>query len=229
MENLEISGKTVEEATKKALAQLNVGLEEIEVTVLNRGKSGILGLGAEEAKISVKLRQDAEAKNNQEVELARQTLQELLDKIGIEAKIEVELPGSMTDEDGEPNPAILNVTDGDLGQLIGRRGQTIDALQYLFRLILAKKTRTKIPVMVDVENYKQRRYEDLRTLALNVAAQVKARKSSVKLEPMPAFERRIIHTTLANDPDVTTESTGEGDARKVTVMPKRSGRVTNSK
>jgi spoIIIJ-associated protein len=227
----------VEEATKKALDQLNVGLDEVEITVLNRGKSGILGLGSEDAKISVKLRQDQPvsinqdqpAGNNKDIETARKILEELLSKIGVKAKVEVEMPGSMTDDDGEASPAILNVTDGDLGQLIGRRGQTIDALQYLFRLILAKQTKSKIPVMVDVENYKQRRYEDLRTLALNVAAQVKARKISVKLEPMPAFERRIVHTTLSNDPDVVTESTGEGDARKVVVMPKRGGPGVNPK
>jgi spoIIIJ-associated protein len=220
MENLEISAKTVEEATKKALTQLNVGLEEIEVTVLTHGRSGILGLGAEDAKISVKLRQVQPAGDNEDIESARQILQDLLERMGIEARIEVELPGAMTDEDGEPNPAILNVVDDDLAVLIGRRGQTIDALQYLLRLILSKQTRSKFPVMVDVENYKHRRYEDLRTLALNVASQVKARKSSIRLEPMPAFERRIVHTTLANDPEVTTESVGEGDARKVMIMLK---------
>ena len=123
-------------------------------------------------------------------------------------------------EEGESNPVIFNITGDDLGILIGRRGQTLDALQYLVRLITSRQTKSKTPIMIDVENYKQRRYEDLRTLALNVAAQVKARRSSFRLEPMPAFERRIIHLTLANDPDVTTESIGEGEARKVVVLPK---------
>ena len=212
----------MEEAIKKALTQLNVGLEEIDVTVLTQGRGGILGLGAEDAKISVKLRQaqPGAAKRIEDIESARKILQDLLERMGIEARIEVVLPDAMTDEDGEPNPAILNVVDDDLAVLIGRRGQTIDALQYLLRLILSKQTKSKFPVMVDVENYKQRRYEDLRTLALNVASQVKARKASIRLEPMPAFERRIIHTALANDPEVTTESVGEGDARKVVVMLK---------
>jgi spoIIIJ-associated protein len=226
MENLEISAKTVEEAIKKALTQLNVGLEEIDVTVLTQGRGGILGLGAEDAKISVKLRQvqpvdgNKDIESAEDIESARKILQDLLELMGVEARIEVGLPDEMTDEDGEPNPAVLNVVDGDLAVLIGRRGQTIDALQYLLRLILSKQTKSKFPVMVDVENYKQRRYEDLRTLALNVASQVKVRRTAIRLEPMPAFERRIVHTTLANDPEVTTESIGDGDSRKVVVMLK---------
>jgi len=120
----------------------------------------------------------------------------------------------------EVQPLVFNVAGDDLGILIGRRGQTIDALQYLVRLISSRQSRSKIPIIVDVENYKQHRYESLRVLALNVAAQVKARRTSFRLEPMPAFERRIIHLTLANDPDVTTESIGEGEARKVVVEPK---------
>jgi len=87
-------------------------------------------------------------------------------------------------------------------------------------LIVSKQAISKTPILIDVENYKQRRYEDLRTLALNVASQVKANKSSFRLEPMPAFERRIVHLTLADDPDVVTESIGEGESRKVVVSPK---------
>ncbi len=221
MENLQISGKTVQEATKKALTRLNVGLDEIEVTVIKEGRSGILGLGAEDALISVKLLvQDSQGNENEELKAARSILDTLLKGIGVTANIEIQTPESLVDEDGEDNPVVFNVTGEDLGGLIGRRGQTLDALQYLLRLIFARQTKSKMPIMVDIESYKQRRFEDLKTLALNVAEQVKAKHASVRLEPMPAFERRIVHMTLANDPDVATESIGEGEARKIVVSPK---------
>jgi spoIIIJ-associated protein len=105
--------------------------------------------------------------------------------------------------------------------LVGRRGQTLDALQFVVRLITSKNIKFKVPIIVDVENYKHRRYEDLKALAVNVAAQVRTRKTSIRLEPMSAYERRIIHMTLADDPDVMTDSTGEGESRRVVIMPKR--------
>ncbi len=210
----------MEEATKKALTHLNVGLDKVEITVLNPGKSGILGLGSEDAKISVHLKESEDGKDSSVVQDAKTILEGLLERMGVQATVEVETPVEASDEEGEVNPVILNINGEDLGMLIGRRGQTIDALQYLMRLMLARKTHSKIPIMIDVENYRQRRFDDLRTLALNVASQVKSRKTSIRLEPMSAFERRIIHLTLANDPDVTTESMGEGDSRKVVVLPK---------
>ena len=220
MEEQEISAKTVEEATKKALTQLNVGLDEIEITVLNEGKSGILGLGSEDARIRVKLLKPGKNEEGEEVKVAKNILENLLSRMGIQAAVNVETSKMATLGEEEVQPLVFNVVGDDLGILIGRRGQTIDALQYLVRLISSRQSRSKIPIIVDVENYKQHRYESLRVLALNVAAQVKARRTSFRLEPMPAFERRIIHLTLANDPDVTTESIGEGEARKVVVEPK---------
>jgi spoIIIJ-associated protein len=210
----------VEEATKKALTQLNVGLDEVEVTVLNEGRCGILGLGAEDARISVKLREKSQNVQDSNVATgARAVLEDILSKMGINAEIKMEYGTEIVDDD-EGNPITLNITGNDLGSLIGRRGQTLDALQYLVRLITAKQTKSRAPIIIDVEDYKKRRYEDLRTLALNVAEQVKSKKSSLRLEPMSAFERRIIHITLADDPDVTTESIGEGDARKVMILLK---------
>ena len=199
-------------------------MEEIEVTVLKEGRGGILGLGAEPAVISVKLlNQDTgndSGNENEELGKARIILDTLLKGIGVTANIDVQVPDVMLDEDGADNPVVFNVTGDDLGGLIGRRGQTLDALQYLVRLMFSRQTKSKLPIMVDVEGYKQRRFEDLKTLALNVADQVKAKRSSVRLEPMPPFERRIIHMTLANDPDVETESIGEGESRKIVVSPK---------
>jgi spoIIIJ-associated protein len=220
MENLEITAKTVEEATKKALTRLNAGLDEVEITILNEGKGGILGIGAEDAKISVHLREPVKSDDTVAIEEAKQILEDLLVRMGMQATVDIKESGNAPDNGEEANPVILNVVGDDLGVLIGRRGQTIDAVQYLVRLILSRKTRSKVPIMVDVEDYKQHRYDDLRTLAMNVGSQVKARKTSIRLEPMTAFERRIIHMTLANDPEVATESIGEGESRKVVVMPK---------
>jgi spoIIIJ-associated protein len=213
----------VEEATKKALTQLNVGLDEVEITVLNEGKSGILGLGSEDARISVKLLHPALEENSADVDavnIAKDVLGSLLTRMGVKASINVEKNETVINEEDTSNPKTLNIVGDDLGILIGRRGQTLDALQYLVRLIVSKKASPKAHIIIDVENYKQRRYEDLKTLALNVASQVKSNKSSFRLEPMPAFERRIIHVTLANNPDVVTESIGEGESRKVVVSPK---------
>jgi spoIIIJ-associated protein len=220
MENLEISAKTVEEAIKKAQAIFNLELDKLEITFISEGRGGILGLGASDAKISVKVRQVEVPEVVDSLSEAKQIVQELLDKVGVEADINVYAPAEAVDEDGQPNPVVFNLTGADMGTMIGRRGQTIDAFQYLVRLILTRKTRSKIPIMIDVENYKQNRFEALKTMALNVADQVKTRKSSVRLEPMSAYERRIIHMARANDPDVLTESTGEGESRKVVVFPK---------
>jgi spoIIIJ-associated protein len=210
----------VEEATKKALAQLNVGLDDVEITVISAGKSGILGIGAENSRIKVRLLKSGNIKDTSDIEKAKDVLKNLLEKMGLHSTIEVVIPENEYNEEGEANPVILNIVGDDLGILIGRRGQTLEALQYLVRLITSKETNSKVPIMIDVENYKQRHYEDLRILAHNIAEQVKASRTSFRLEPMPAFERRIIHLTLANSPDVTTESTGEGEFRKVIVVPK---------
>jgi spoIIIJ-associated protein len=221
MENLEISAKTVEEATQKALTQLNVGLDEVEVTVLTAGKSGILGLGSEDARIRVRLINPKKDLDTEAQELAEDVLDNLLRKMGLQAKITVDNPKTIPGEEEDAEPVIFNISGDDLGILIGRRGQTLDALQYFVRLITSRKTQSKTPIVIDVEGYKQRRYEDLRVLAANVANQVKATGSSIRLEPMSAYERRIIHLALADDAGVKTESSGEGNLRRVVVSPKR--------
>jgi spoIIIJ-associated protein len=220
MDNLEITAKTVDEATKKALAIFNLDLDKLEIKVISEGRSGILGLGASDAKISVKVKPVESPVVEDPLDEARQVVQEFLDKLGIEATIDVNMPEVPLDAEGEANPVVFNLTGGDMGALIGRKGQTIDAFQYLVRLMLTRKTKSRTPIMIDVENYKQRHYEDLKTMAMNVAQQVKAHRSSVRLEPMSAYDRRVIHMTLANDPEVLTESMGEGEYRKVVVYPK---------
>jgi spoIIIJ-associated protein len=153
-------------------------------------------------------------------EVAKEVLERLLGLLGVSATV-TSLPGFLVEEVAPASPSItLNVEGEDLGILIGRRGQTLSSLQYLVRLIVGHQTKTWLPIVIDVEGYKQRRCNALQSLAWRIAEQVKTTKRAFALEPMPAFDRRIIHLTLATHPDVYTESSGEGEARRVVVLPK---------
>jgi len=158
--------------------------------------------------------EDAEAA----LRVARETLEELLQKMNVKAEVQAEW--GTPDEDGELRPLILDVLGDDLSMLIGRKGETLSALQYITRLIACKRLNRGVHVVVDVEGYKQRREEQLRRLAQRMAEQVVQRKRQMSLEPMPANERRIIHLELRHHPDVRTESIGEGDRRKVIILLK---------
>lgn len=226
MEVLEVSAKTVEEAIAKALKQLGVSREEVNITVISEGKSGgIFGIGAEDAMISVEVissKPVVETSASDITEATRVILEKLLNLMEIEGMI---VPGTYFDESGGPNsaPIALNIEGDDLGILIGRRGQTLSSLQYIVRLIVGHQTNTWVPIVIDAEGYKQRRRDALKSLAQRMAEQVKVRGAPFTLEPMPAFERRIIHTTLADHPAVFTESIGEGESRKVVIRPKHPG------
>ena len=154
------------------------------------------------------------------VEIAKGVLETLLSKMGVIASVVSHAQPFINGEEGDTVPISFDIKGDDLGILIGRRGQTLSSLQYMVRLITTHQTKSSAPIIIDVEGYKQRRYESLRALAWRIAEQVKVRKVPFRLEPMPAYERRIIHLTLADHPDVTTESTGEGMARKVVVSLK---------
>jgi spoIIIJ-associated protein len=153
-------------------------------------------------------------------EEAKQVMEDLLDLMDLDGTIRTSDEFTVTGEDGELVSVGLNIEGDDLGILIGRRGQTMVALQYIVRLIMSHKMQVQMPIVLDIEGYKQRRCEGLRTLALRLADQVKTRNVPFAMEPMSAFERRIIHVTLADNPDVITESTGAGEERKVTIVPK---------
>ena len=216
MRELEISAKTVEEATRVALEQLGVTRDDVEIIVLQKGRSGVLGLGAEDARVKVILEDDynrVAGAENEEADTARQVLCDILRAMGISATVDIELSPDIN------TPVALNIEGDDLGVLIGRRGQALSALQYLVRLIVAEKLKKWVSVNVDVDWYKKRHYEALKKLALRLAEQVTRRKRPVTMEPMPPDERRIIHITLANLPDVNTQSTGDGDGRCVVIQP----------
>jgi spoIIIJ-associated protein len=214
MKELEVSGKSVDEAIQVALEQLGVSEDQVEVVVLKKGRSGVLGMGAEEAKIKVRILPVASEKADV-VEVTKEVLEGLIKSMGINASV------SLAQASAGELPVALDIEGDDLGILIGRRGQTLASLQYIVRLIVAEKLKMWVPINVDVAGYKKRRYESLRNLALRIAEQVKRSRRLVTLEPMPADERRIIHLALADHPDVTTQSMGEGEMRKVAILLKK--------
>ena len=137
------------------------------------------------------------------------------------ARVSVSDAFTVYDDNDELSSIGLNIEGEDLGILIGRRGQTMTSLQHIVRLILSNLEKLQMPIVIDVEGYKERRCEGLRALANRLADQVRARRSPFTMEPMSAFERRIIHLTLADHPDVMTESTGTGEGRKVVIKPRK--------
>ena len=154
------------------------------------------------------------------IEVAKDVLETLLTMMGVTASVVPQAAPLVDEKEGATAPIAFDIEGDDLGILIGRHGQTLSCLQYIVRLIVAHQTEAWVPITIDVEGYKQRRYEALQALAWRMAEQVKARRVSVTLKPMSAYERRIIHLTLADHPDVTTQSIGEGEARRVVIWPK---------
>lgn len=163
--------------------------------------------------------EEAEKKNDI-AELTRTIIEKLLNLMGISATVVpvAEAPGKI--EAGIVNTIAFDLKGEDLGILIGRRGQTLASLQYIVRLIVGHLGKVWVPIIIDIEGYKKRRYESLQALAWRMAEQVKARRMPFALEPMPPSDRRIIHLVLADHPDVTTQSSGEGEARRVVIIPK---------
>jgi len=206
MEEIEIIAATVEQAIEKAEAQLGVSRDQFEVEVVKEGKSGILGVGSKEALIRVipVNRQERDV-----VKVVTEILETLLELLEVTGKVEV-----LSDE----IPLALNIEGDDLGILIGRRGQTLASLEYITKLMVAGRLKAWLPLRVDVGGYKKRRRDSLQRLALYLAEQVKSRRRAITMEPMPADERRIVHLTLADNPDVTTHSIGEGESRKVVIL-----------
>ncbi len=223
MKELEISAKTVTEALELALEKLGASRKEVEVDVISEGRSGLLGLGAEEATVRVRLIAPEPVQPGcaeEATEVAWTILEELLSKMGVVASLETQPGASVMPGEDVDEAVVLDIRGDDLGILIGRRGQTLACLQYLLRLMVASRIKAFVPLIVDVNGYRQRRYEALQTLAQRTAEQVVANRMPSALEPMSAFERRIIHMILSNHLEVTTQSIGFGEARKVVVVLK---------
>lgn len=242
MEWVEFTGKTVDAALDAALDQFRTSSDCVEYEVLEKESNGLLGLFSKPAKIRVRLKEDAEvleepvetvqsekvteerpvvsADESEIVKTAENFLKEVCDKMGVEASIEV----TCALEDSRIN---INIVGKDMGLLIGKRGQTLDALQYLTSLVVNKESGTYYKVKLDTENYRARRRETLENLARNLSSKVKKTKKSVALEPMNPYERRIIHSALQYDKFVETYSEGEEPNRKVVIAMKKEYRNYN--
>jgi spoIIIJ-associated protein len=212
MEELEVGAKTVDEAVKQALDKLGLNRSEVEIEIISKGKAGIFGFGGEEAKVIVRRRT-----GNADMDIAalgKDVLGELLTMMNVPAEVDVR------EDVDEHTKVLLDVSGVDLGILIGRRGDTLSSLQYVTNLIVSRKLMVNAGVTVDVEHYRERRYESLRNLALRIADEVKSTDRSISLEPMPSNERRIVHLSLREHPDVATQSVGHGEGRKVVISLK---------
>jgi spoIIIJ-associated protein len=214
MKEIEVSAKTVDDAVQAALRQLGVDEEEVEITILKKGRAGVLGMGSEEARVKVTLL-DEKPEISDVDRVAKEVLERLMEAMGIKGEVRI------VQQSTNGSPASLDVEGDDLGVLIGRRGQTLASLQYIVRLIVAEQLKQWVPLNVDVAGYKKRRYESLWNLALRLADQVRRSQRLITLEPMPSDERRIIHLALANHPDIATQSMGEGATRKVAILLKK--------
>ncbi len=234
-ESVKSSGKNVDDAIANGLAELNLTLEDVDVEIINQGSRGILGIGAEDAIVQLTPKNiSAEETANDETEPAETTeigfdpelqkraidiLGNLLEKMNVTAEINARLGDDLIAE-GESAPLVLDITGADLGLLIGRRGETLRSLQFVTRQILNKEAGHWVPVVVDVESYLRRRKKTLEQLADRMAERAVFSGRRVMLEPMPAQERRIIHLQLRNHEKVYTQSAGEGEHRKVVILPK---------
>jgi len=222
--SIEVSAPTVEEAIAEGLAELGRAEDEVKIEVLDPGSRGVLGIGAKAALVRlsfVELEEEAPTLEENAEQVARETLQELLAKLGVKARVSIRPEEEMPQDEDAP-PFILDIMGDDLGVLIGRRGQTLQDLQYITRLIVSREVQRWVNLVVDVEKYKARREKSLRQLAHRMAERVSFNHQPVALEPMPPNERRIIHLTLRDHPIVTTKSIGKGEQRKVTIVPKGS-------
>lgn len=208
MDMITVSAKTVDEAITKALIELETTSDKLEYEIVDKGSNGILGIiGSKPAVIRAKKKETVEDK-------AREFLSDVFSAMDLTVNLEVVF------DEGERELSI-NMSGADMGILIGKRGQTLDSLQYLVSLVVNRESTDYIRVKLDTENYRERRKETLETLAKNIAYKVKRTRRPVSLEPMNPYERRIIHSSLQNDKYVLTRSEGEEPFRHVVISLKK--------
>ena len=207
MEYIEISAKTVDEAITEALVKLGTTSDRIEYEIVEKGNNGFLGIGRKDAVIKVRKKYSV-----------NDDIKDFLNKVfeAMDLKVEIVMTA-------EENSNVINVDlkGDDMGVLIGKRGQTLDSLQYLTNLAVNKNAESFVKVKIDTEDYRKRRRETLENLAKNIAYKVKRTKRPVSLEPMNPYERRVIHSALQNDKYVTTHSEGDEPFRRVVVTLKK--------
>ena len=243
---IEVIAPSVEEAIEKGLNQLGLSRDKVDVKVLDEGNTGLLGLGARQARIMLIVKgaedveeqaeapaetttlehpateatpeEEGDEEDSYLVDLARDTVRDLLTKMHIE---DVRLETYLGEPYGPHNrvPVHVDIYGDDLSVLIGNRGKTLNAMQYIGRLILGKELERSVPLVLDVEGYRDRREQQVRRMARQVADQVIDTQREKSLEPMPANERRFVHIELRDNEQVYTESKGSGKSRKVFIYP----------
>lgn len=210
MEYIEISAKTINEAITEACRKLSVTSDRLLYEVVDEGSNGFLGIGSKPAIIKA-------AVKDEEISIEDKA-QKFLNDVFAAMNMTVVVNVTYNESEREMD---IDLSGDDMGILIGKRGQTLDSLQYLVSLVVNKEVENYIRVKIDTENYRERRKETLENLAKNIAYKVKRTRRSVSLEPMNPYERRIIHSALQNDKYVTTYSEGEEPFRKVVVALKK--------
>lgn len=207
MEFTKFTAKTVSDAVTAACQQFEVTSDKLEYEVLEEGSSGFLGIGSKPAVISARVKKTIE-------DTAEKFLKDVFAAMDLTVNLNLTY-------DEEQKTLDVDMTGEEMGVLIGKRGQTLDSLQYLVSLVVNKESEEYIRVKVDTENYRERRKETLENLAKNIAYKVKRTRRPVSLEPMNPYERRIIHSALQNDKYVVTHSEGEEPFRRVVVSLKK--------
>ena len=237
MEYVEFTGKTVDDAITEACQKFTITSDRLDYEVIEKGTAGIFGFAAKPALIKARIldpnapkeevketKASEETKSSEEKTVSTDTEKqpsvpaadpkEFLSKVFEAMNMEVGISVEMNE-----NEMNIDLSGNDMGVLIGKRGQTLDSLQYLTSIVVNKGQKEYIRVKVDTENYRSRRKETLENLAKNLAYKAKRTKNPVSLEPMNPYERRIIHSALQNDKYVTTHSEGEDPYRKVIITP----------
>lgn len=246
MEYMEFKGKTKNDAITEACTHFSIPSDKLDYEVVEEGKAGFLGMGAKPAVIRARIKEEVHEEVIEPVKLAdepviasveqaaaniaevdaeavsRKFLSDVFAAMGISVEISAKYNDSLKCLEVE-------LSGDEMGVLIGKRGQTLDSLQYLISLVVNKGTNEYIRVKVDTENYRQRRRETLENLAKNIAYKVKRTRRPVSLEPMNPYERRIIHSALQNDRYVTTHSEGDEPFRRVVVTPKRDSNYNDNR
>lgn len=207
MEYIEISAKTLDDAITEACQELMITSDKLDYIVVEEGSNGFLGLGSKQATIKAKIK-------NTIVDRASEFLNDVFHAMSMAVEVDVSF-------DEKERNIDVNLSGAEMGVLIGKRGQTLDSLQYLVSLVVNKESGEYIRVKVDTEDYRKRRKDTLENLAKNIAFKVKRSRRPVSLEPMNPYERRVIHSILQGDKFVTTYSEGEEPFRRVVVTLKK--------
>ncbi len=209
-EYVEVSAKTVGEAIKEACRKFGVTSDKLDYQIVEEGSSGFLGIGSKPAVIKAAVKVEKLSVD----EIAKGFLRDVFGAMNMEVAVDVQYE----EESGTMN---IDLAGEEMGILIGKRGQTLDSLQYLVSLVVNKESDEYIRVKVDTEDYRARRKETLENLAKNIAYKVKKTRRAVSLEPMNPYERRIIHSALQNDKYIATHSEGDEPFRRVVVTYRR--------